>query len=137
MLSDKLTNELIRCSTKVYNILGFGFFWEIYGNALYIELNNKNIKYRKLVSFPLKYKNSVVGNFTADMVVEDRIIIQLARGDKIELSNELQMKNFLRASGMEKGIILNFGHQFTFIVLEAPETVKKQGDMFNCFSPDD
>lgn len=123
MEEDKAVSEIIRCSTRVFNILGYGYFWEIYRNALFVELDEKGIKYKKVVSFPVKYKEKSVGSFTADIVIDGRIIIQIVRDEKYSWSDELQMNNFLRASGLEKGIVFHFGSSFSFKVLQAPEKV--------------
>ena len=123
MSDDKMVNEIIRCATRSFNILGYGYFWEIYRNALFIELDEKGINYKKIVSFSVDYKGRSVGEFTTDAVIEDRIIIQIVREEKYGWSDELQMNNFLRASGLEKGIIFHFGSSFSFKVVEAPSRV--------------
>ncbi len=123
MEDDKALSEIVRSATRVFNILGYGYFWEIYRNALFVELNEKGIKYEKVVSFPVTYKEKSVGNFTVDIVVDERIIVQIVRDEKYSWSDELQMNNFLRASGLEKGIVFHFGSSFSFKVLQAPEKV--------------
>ena len=103
-----LTEKIIGCAYKVYNILGFGFLESVYENALAIELKKTGFKIEKK---PIKvfYEGEVVGNFKADIIVNDLIIVELKSVASIIKEFEVQLVNYLTATIKPVGLLLNFG----------------------------
>ena len=115
MLERELSNKVIHCFYKVYNTLGYGFLEKVYENALYLELINNGISCRK--QFPIKvfYNETIVGEYYADIIVEDSIIIELKAVESLAIQHEYQLVNYLKATQIELGILLNFGKEPKFV----------------------
>ena len=105
----------------VHNESGHGFREKTYKNALCIEFKNNQINFIKQKEFPVKYKNEVADVFIPDLIVEDKIIIELKAVEKIIDEHIGQILNYLRVTGLQVGLIINFRHpelQWKPIVLE-------------------
>jgi GxxExxY protein len=89
--------------------LGCGFLERIYENALEIELRNRGIKAKRQVPFAVHYQGQVIGNFVADYVVEGKLVLELKALTRLNSSAEAQLLNYLKASGLSVGLLLNFG----------------------------
>ena len=109
MLYEDLTKEIIHAAQEVHGILGFGFLEAVYGNALYKELMRKGIKCECQKMIDVYYKGEKVGHYVADMVIEDKVIIELKAVKEIRPEHEWQLINYLKATGIEVGLLLNFG----------------------------
>ncbi len=109
MEHEKLTEQIIGCAYLVYNELGFGFLESIYEKCLMIELRKKGIKAESQAAIVVRYDDEVVGAFTADIVVEGTIIVELKSVRRMALSHEIQLVNYLVATGRDVGLLLNFG----------------------------
>ena len=105
----ELTEKIINCAFEVHNLLGSGFLEKVYENALLVELKRKGLKAESQYGLTVFYKESTVGEYLADIVVEDKIILELKALDKISDIHELQLKNYLKATGIELGLLINFG----------------------------
>ena len=111
MLYQELSNKIIKAFYKVYNELGFGFLENVYQNALYLELKNQNIAVEAQKLIEVFYQNTCVGKYKADLIVENTIILELkAAGGLIE-EHEFQLINYLKATDIEVGLLLNFGKE--------------------------
>mgnify|MGYP000754843122 CR=1 FL=1 len=108
-LYQELTSKIISCFYKVYNSLGFGFLEKVYENALMIELKKNNLAVEKQKQIKVFYEDNLVGEYFADLVVEDKIIIELKAAEILIEEHELQLINYLKATDMEVGLLLNFG----------------------------
>jgi len=107
---DQLIYRIGGAAFKVANKLGVGFLERVYEGALSIELDAAGIAHTRQVPMRVLYENQVIGDFKADMVVEGRLLIELKAVDTNDLSPFIpQCLNYLRASGLKHGIILNFG----------------------------
>ena len=104
-----LSNKILKAFYKVYNTLGYGFLEKVYENAMMIELQNMGLKCRQQQHIDVYYKEEKVGDYFADIVVEDTIIIELKAAEGIIEEHEAQLVNYLRATDMEVGLLLNFG----------------------------
>ncbi|GHU62625.1 hypothetical protein FACS1894123_03900 [Bacteroidia bacterium] len=104
-----LTDEIISAFYRVYNELGFGFLENVYQNALYIELleNGLSVEAQKMIK--VYYLNRVVGNYRADLIVENTVILELKATEYLVESDEIQLINYLKATNIEIGLLLNFG----------------------------
>lgn len=109
LLHRELSNQIIKCFYKVYNELGYGFLEKVYENSLMIELLDAGLYARKQAPIKVQYKNKIVGDYYADIVVEDSIILELKASEHIVEEHELQLINYLKATDIEIGLLLNFG----------------------------
>lgn len=110
-LFKKETDSIISAFYEVYHELGAGFLERVYENALYFELLERGFKCETQKRIQVHYKGRVVGDYVADMVVNDHIILELKAIDELSLGNEYQLVNYLRATGIEVGLLLNFGRR--------------------------
>ena len=104
-----LTDKIIKAFYSVYNELGFGFLENVYQNALYFELKNNQLKVEAQKTIKVYYQNQLVGNYKADLIVNNTIILELKAVDFLIEEHELQLINYLKATNIEIGLLLNFG----------------------------
>ena len=103
-----LTQKILEASFAVHNTLGAGFLEKVYGNALSLELRQMEIVCAQEVPFRVKYKDVVVGDYFADLVVEKRVLVELKACTRLEPIHEAQILNYLKASGIRVGLLMNF-----------------------------
>jgi len=114
-LHSDLTETIIGCFYNVYNKLGFGFLEKVYENALLIELREAGLTASSQIPIEVYYKNEKVGNYYADLFVNNKVIIELKAGDGVIIEeHELQLINYLRATEIEVGLLLFFGKKPQF-----------------------
>ncbi|MCL2739704.1 MAG: GxxExxY protein [Oscillospiraceae bacterium] len=114
MLLDKqngITERIIQCFYSVYNELGYGFLENVYQNAMYLELKNSGFNVECQKEIQVCYKGQIVGKYKADLIVEDKIILELKTAERITIEHELQLVNYLKATSFEVGLLLNFGEE--------------------------
>jgi GxxExxY protein len=109
MKHEELTNQIIKAFYKVYNTLGYGFLEKVYLNALYIELIKMGLKIDKEKRVLVYYEGHVVGDYNADLTVEDTIICELKTSESLYEGDENQLINYLKGTEIEVGLLLNFG----------------------------
>lgn len=104
-----LTEKVIKAFYKVYNVLGYGFLEKVYERALAHEIQKSKLKV--CMQFPLEvyYDNQKMGLYFADLLVEDVLIVELKAAENLAPENEAQLVNYLKASKLEVGLLLNFG----------------------------
>ncbi len=108
---DPLTERIIGCCFKVHNELGPGFNERIYHNALILALKQKKLKFQTEKIFNVSYQGISVGNFKADLIAEDKVIVELkALTGNIPKIFESQVLSYLKASGLRIGLLVNFGN---------------------------
>jgi GxxExxY protein len=110
-LHQDLSSEIIRCFYTVYNKLGYGFLEKVYENSLRIELENFGFKVEKQKPISVYYANQVVGDYYADLTVEDKIIVEIKAAESLRPEHEAQLINYLKATDFEIGLLLNFGKE--------------------------
>lgn len=108
-VDNELTNVIIGAFYKVYNTLGFGFLEKVYENAMKIELEKIGFKVETQKSIKVFYENQPIGEYFADLIVNDMIIIELKAAQKIVPEHEMQLFHYLKATNTELGLLLNFG----------------------------
>ena len=94
---------------KVYHTLGYGFLEKVYENAMAIELRRAGLKVVQQAPIDVYYEGEIVGEYAADLLVEDVVIVELKAAKNISEDNEAQLLNYLRATPYEVGLLLNFG----------------------------
>jgi GxxExxY protein len=111
MKQKELTGKIIDCAYKVHKKLGFGFLESVYQNALVIELSNAGMQAEKEKKIQVKYDEQLIGDFTADVIVEGKVILELKSAKQLHAVHEAQLINYLKATGIEIGLLINFGEQ--------------------------
>ncbi len=106
---DRVTRKIIGCAFRVSNILGVGFLERVYGNATRIELCKAGLVVTQNAAIRVLYDGIEVGFYIADMLVEERVIVELKVAKAIDPRHEAQVLNYLRATSLQTGLILNFG----------------------------
>ena len=105
----ELTEKIIRIFYRVYNTLGYGFLEKVYENAMIIEFNIEGIPAVAQSSIKVLYKNELVGEYYADILVDDMVIVEIKAARGLAPENEAQLLNYLKATNIEVGLLLNFG----------------------------
>ena len=105
----ELTGKILECAFAVHNSLGAGFLEKVYENALVLELRSSGIACEQQRPLKVTYKGAVVGDYQADMVVEGKVLIELKACSALDSNHEAQLMNYLRASGLHVGLLLNSG----------------------------
>ena len=109
MKNEDLTEKIIKAFYKVYNTLGYGFLEKVYLNALLIELLKMGLKTEKEKRVLVFYEGQIVGDYNADLTVEDVVICELKTSEQLYEGDENQLINYLKATEVEVGLLLNFG----------------------------
>lgn len=110
----ELTEKIIGVFFDVYNELGHGFLESVYGQALAIALTDAGIKIQQQLPIAVWFRNRRVGDFKVDMVADDKVLLELKATRTIDLAHEKQLLNYLRATDIEVGLLLNFGNKPEF-----------------------
>jgi GxxExxY protein len=105
----ELTDKIIRAFYTVYNKLGYGFLEKVYENAMRIELRKSGLEAERQVGINVFYDGEDIGIYFADLIVENLVIIELKAGEGLAEEHEAQLTNYLRATNIEVGLLLNFG----------------------------
>jgi GxxExxY protein len=105
----EVTEEIIGCAYRVYNKMGFGFLESVYEKCLLIELRNSGLMVESQKLITVLYENEIVGEFVADIIVNNTIIVELKSVRQIVQAHEIQLVNYLVATGKPVGLIRNFG----------------------------
>ena len=108
---ENITEDIIGCAYKVYNTMGFGFLESVYEECLLIELRKAGLKSENQKPITVLYEGEIVGNFIADIFVEDSIILELKSVKTLAKAHEVQLVNYLVATGMNVGLLINFGQE--------------------------
>ncbi len=106
---EALAKKIIGIGMKVHRILGCGFIESVYANALLLELNKAEISYEREKVFPVRYEGTEVGIFHADLVIENRLIVELKAVEALNIAHSVQLVNYLAAAQIDFGLLLNFG----------------------------
>lgn len=106
----ELCDLIIKCAFEVYNILGNGYLEKVYENALVEELKRNNISSQSQVPIKVFYKNTVVGDYYADIIIENKVLIELKHATSINEKHIAQLLNYLKATNIKVGYIINFGN---------------------------
>lgn len=110
MIYEDISEEIIGAAYEVHDQLGFGFLEAVYGNALYLELKERGLKCECQKNIDVFYKDKKVGHYIADMLVEDKIIVELKAVSEIRDEHKQQLLNYLVATQIQLGLLINFGH---------------------------
>lgn len=111
LLHKEISEKIIKCYYKVYNTLGYGFLERVYERALAIELSKAGFEVKCQFPINVFYDNEIVGEYYADLLVNDLIIIELKAAVSLSDEHECQLLNYLKATNIELGLLMNFGKE--------------------------
>ena len=104
-----ITEQIIKAFYKVYNTLGYGFLEKVYENALAIELKQQGLSVVQQAPIKVYYNGQLVGEYYADLLVEDKVIVELKAVEALADEHHAQLLNYLKATEIQVGLLLNFG----------------------------
>jgi GxxExxY protein len=105
----ELTEKIIGCAYRVYNKMGFGYLESVYEKCMLIELRKADFDIESQKPIKVQYDGEVVGDFIADILVNDTVILELKSVRKLVEAHEVQLVNYLVATGKPVGLLINFG----------------------------
>ena len=108
IIEKELVYKINRCVFEVYRVLGHGFLEKVYERALLKELKAKGLKAQAQVPIQIHYKGEIVGDYYADLVVEDKVIIELKAQENLSKAYDAQLLNYLKATKIQVGLLVNF-----------------------------
>ena len=106
---DRLTERIIGCAMEVHRQLGPGYLESVYEKALSIELRASGFECANQIAIPVVYRGQSVGDFVADIIVEGKVIVELKACQTLHVQHEAQLVNYLTATGIDNGLLFNFG----------------------------
>ena len=109
MLYEDITKKILETCFEVSNELGYGYLESVYEKALLIALRQKGLKAENQVPLMVKFRGEVVGEFFVDILVNEKVLIELKVANSLSKENFAQVINYLKATGIEVGLLVNFG----------------------------
>ena len=110
MLHEELTGQILQACFEVINELGAGFVESVYQKALFVALSQKGLQAETEFQLKVKFRGVVVGDFFADILVENKVILELKAVKTLLPEHQAQIINYLKATGVEVGLLINFGN---------------------------
>ena len=104
-----LTDKIIKVFYRVYNGLGYGFLEKVYENAMMIEFRKEGVAADAQIPIKVHYEDEIVGEYFADILVDQKVIIEIKSSKNLTHENEAQLLNYLKATEIEVGLLVNFG----------------------------
>ena len=114
MMDEDLTEKIIGAFYKVYNSLGYGFLEKVYERALVVEFGKLGLSFGRQVPVKVSYEGIIVGDYIADFIVEDKIVVEIKAIRELTDCDGKQLLNYLRITGKKVGLLLNFGREPEF-----------------------
>jgi GxxExxY protein len=109
LIEGDLTEKILAAAFKVQNTLGSGFLEKVYENSLAVELRKAGLLVEAQKPYPVRYEGAVVGEYLADLVVNAKVIVECKAVNVLDPIHEAQLMNYLKASGIKVGLLMNFG----------------------------
>ena len=109
LLHSELTDKILAAFYAVYSGLGYGFLEKVYENAMAEEMKANGIVFQQQAPVKVYYRDVVAGEYFADFLVEGKVIVELKCAESLGIQHEHQTINYLKATGLEVGLLLNFG----------------------------
>lgn len=114
LLYKNVTDSILKAFYAVYNQLGYSFLEKVYQNAMYFELKSLGYKVEAQKQIKVYFKNQLVGEYYADLLVDDKVIVELKACELLMNVHVAQLMNYLKATEIEVGLVLNFGEEPEF-----------------------
>jgi GxxExxY protein len=125
---EEITREVIGAFFRVYNTLRHGYLESVYAGAMVVELRRRGILVQREAPVDVRYAGEVVGTYRADLIVEGEIVVELKSSAQLDPSAKAQLLNYLRATGLELGLLLHFGKKASFGRVIATRSQPRAGD---------
>lgn len=110
----ELTGEIINAAYYVYNYFGYGFLESVYEKALAIRLMQTGFMVSRQEPITVYFEEEIVGEYRADLIINDTVVVELKAGEAIHPRHEVQLINYLKATEIEIGLVINFGEKLSF-----------------------
>lgn len=110
-----LTDKIIACAYDVYNQLGFGFSEKVYENAMMIKISQKSLTAAQQTPVNVFFEKQLVGEYFPDLLVENKVIVELKAVSSLSKAHEAQLVNYLKATGIKVGLLVNFGEKLKIV----------------------
>jgi GxxExxY protein len=110
----ELTEKIIKCFYEIWDELGGGFLESVYEKSLSITLKNAGLNHKCQAHLNVLFQNHLVGEFIADIVVNDKVLIEIKAVNQLNKVHEAQLINYLKATGIKIGLLVNFGEKLEF-----------------------
>jgi len=114
LVSADITEAIIKSFYHVYNTLGYGFLEKVYENALRISLTKAGFDVKQQWPISVQFETEAVGEYFADLLVNDVVVVEIKAAESIAVDHEAQLINYLKATGRQVGLLLNFGPKAEF-----------------------
>ncbi len=114
-IHSELTDKIIGCAYDVYNQLGFGFMEKVYENAMMIKLPQKGLEVVQQAPINVYFEDKLVGEYFADILVNNKIILEFKAVSSLSKAHEVQLVNYLKATGIKVGLVINFGEKLKIV----------------------
>ena len=111
LIHENITKSIIGAAFEVYRILGYGFLEKVYQKAMQVELSQNGLQAELEQPIKIRFKGAIVGDYYADLFVEGKVIVELKAAKVYRPKDEAQLLNELKATGVEVGLLINFGAQ--------------------------
>ena len=108
---EELIKMMMNCSANIRRQLGPGYVESVYKNAMFVELEKNGLAYEVEKPIKVYYDGTLVGDFYADIIVENRLILELKAVSNLHMAHEIQLVNYLTATGIDDGLLINFGSE--------------------------
>jgi len=109
VMDKTISERVISCAFEVSNKLGAGFLEVVYENALCVELERQKIRFEQQMPIDVVYRDSIVGFYVTDLLIEEKLLVELKALTQLNRQHDAQVMNYLKATGMKVGLLLNFG----------------------------
>jgi GxxExxY protein len=109
LIHEEITEEIIGAAFEVHRVLGYGFLEKVYENALLAEIAKRGLVVEAQKTIKVLYKGVIVGDYIADLVVSEKVIVELKAEEQLNEHHVAQLINYLKATGLKVGLLINFG----------------------------
>lgn len=109
LIHEEITEEIIGAAFEVHRVLGYGFLEKVYENALLAEIARRGLIVEAQKTIKVLYKGVIVGDYIADLVVSEKVIVELKAEEQLNEHHVAQLINYLKATGLKVGMLINFG----------------------------
>lgn len=114
-IHSELTDKIIGCAYDVYNQLGFGFMEKVYENAMMIKLPQKGLEVIQQAPINVHFEDKLIGEYFADILVNNKVILEFKAVSSLSKAHEVQLVNYLKATGIKVGLVINFGEKLKIV----------------------
>jgi GxxExxY protein len=114
LLHHEITHEILGAFFELHSLLGSGFLEKVYSNGLVVLLQRRGLSVQREQSFNIMLHDVLIGRYRADLIVESKVIVEVKTGTQIDPPNVAQLRNYMRASGIQVGLLCNFGPSAVF-----------------------